>query len=161
MQFAPWGRKTWWSYVAAASVTKGIEVVRTKGCRAHLSQEKLKSSSNKPGGPIYIYLWGNRAYFRESLQGLQCKMCLSLRDETWLLSYPYRCVPLGRWLLKHASKKKQTPIICFVFNLEIRQHLVFCDLNAMLTAYTALRRVCRPELAPQCTDPWCSAILNK
>lgn len=127
---------------------------RRRGKKYLISSDKKPNDLWKMPG-LYPSLW-KQGPFPRSWYQQEAKTRHSLRGETWLPPHPCRCINLGIWLLKHASKKKQAPIVCQVFNLEIST--IFCfSVVSMWHSKPALPsgECADPELVPQCSFSWC------
>lgn len=154
---------------AAASMTKGGQGGKADGVQGPSPQwsrrmgkkrKNLISSDKKPNGlwkmpGLYSSLWKQdlspRSWYQE-----EAKTHLSLRSKTWLPARPCRCVHLGICPMKHAGKKKQAPIVCQVFNLEISTIFWFSVVSVWYSKPTSPSgEYADPELAPQCTFFWC------
>lgn len=170
VDFVPWGRKTWCLKWCSSSCCKcDEEGLRWHGWRDEgliSPKKKPTSSCNKTRVPIYIYICGNRTRVLEALQGLwyqqEDKMWLSLKDKTRLPSHPDEHTCKGIWLLKHAGKKRQAPIVCLLFNLEISTIFYFYIVSRQYLKPTLpSRQHIDLELTPQHTTPWCFYTSNK
>lgn len=128
-----WGRSTWflkWCHSDCCQHDEGGQGGNVEGMWGSSPQisgssweRKLLSSDKKPTGlwkmpSSYPYLWKQGPFPIRWYQH-KAQMCLSLKGKIYPLPHSCRCAPLGIWLLQHASKKKQAPIVCHLFNPEI------------------------------------------
>jgi len=123
-------------------------------------EKNLISSNSKPNVlwkmlGLYPPLW-KQGPFPWSWCQQEPKTHHCLKGKTWLPPPPCRFVPLGIWLLKHASKKKKVPIVCQMFKREISTIFCFCLISTWRSKPTLPSgEYVDPELVPQCTFSWC------